>query len=50
MPFSQIIPPSPSPSESKSFTFRIGPSSEHPGLISFRMDWLDLLAVQFSSV
>ena len=29
-----------------SFTFSIGPSSEHPGLISFRMDWLDLLAVQ----
>ena len=29
-----------------SFTFNINPSSEHPGLISFRMDWLDLLAVQ----
>ena len=29
-----------------SFSFNIGPSSEHPGLISFRMDWLDLLAVQ----
>ena len=29
-----------------SFSFSIGPSSEHPGLISFRMDWLDLLAVQ----
>ena len=29
-----------------SFTFSISPSSEHPGLISFRMDWLDLLAVQ----
>ena len=28
------------------FSFRIGPSNEHPGLISFRMDWLDLLAVQ----
>ena len=26
--------------------FRISPSNEHPGLISFRMDWLDLLAVQ----
>ena len=26
--------------------FSISPSSEHPGLISFRMDWLDLLAVQ----
>uniref|UniRef100_A0AC11DZU5 Uncharacterized protein n=2 Tax=Ovis aries TaxID=9940 RepID=A0AC11DZU5_SHEEP len=29
-----------------SFSFGISPSSEHPGLISFRMDWLDLLAVQ----
>ena len=29
-----------------SFSFRIIPSKEHPGLISFRMDWLDLLAVQ----
>ena len=29
-----------------SFSFSIGPSKEHPGLISFRMDWLDLLAVQ----
>ena len=29
-----------------SFSFKISPSSEHPGLISFRMDWLDLLAVQ----
>ena len=29
-----------------SFSFSIGPSNEHPGLISFRMDWLDLLAVQ----
>ena len=29
-----------------SFTFSIIPSKEHPGLISFRMDWLDLLAVQ----
>ena len=29
-----------------SFTFNITPSNEHPGLISFRMDWLDLLAVQ----
>ena len=28
------------------FSFSISPSSEHPGLISFRMDWLDLLAVQ----
>ena len=29
-----------------SFSFNISPSSEHPGLISFRMDWLDLLAGQ----
>ena len=29
-----------------SFSFKISPSSEHPGLISFRMDWLGLLAVQ----
>ena len=29
-----------------SFTFNISPSNEYPGLISFRMDWLDLLAVQ----
>ena len=28
------------------FSFKISPSNEHPGLISFRMDWLDLLAVQ----
>ena len=28
------------------FTFSISPSSEHPGLLSFRMDWLDLLEVQ----
>ena len=32
-----------------SFSFSISPSSEHPGLISFRMDWLDLLAVQRDS-
>ena len=32
-----------------SFSFNISPSSEHPGLISFRMDWLDLLAVQGDS-
>ena len=30
----------------KSFSFSISRSNEHPGLISFRMDWLDLLAVQ----
>ena len=29
-----------------SFSFNISPSNEHPGLISIRMDWLDLLAVQ----
>ena len=28
------------------FIFNISPSNEHPGLISFRMDWFDLLAVQ----
>src|SRR5574342_95201 len=32
-----------------SFSFSIIPSKEHPGLISFRMDWLDLLAVQGTS-
>ena len=31
--------------EYQSFSFSISPSNEHPGLISFRMDWLDLLAV-----
>ena len=30
----------------QSFSFNISPSNDHPGLISFRMDWLDLLAVQ----
>ena len=30
----------------QSFCFSISPSNEHPGLISFRMDWLDLLAIQ----
>ena len=30
----------------RSFSFNISPSNEHPGLISLRMDWLDLLAVQ----
>ena len=29
-----------------SFSFNISPSNEHPGLISFRMDWLDVLAIQ----
>ena len=32
-----------------SFSFGISPSKEHPGLISFRMEWLDLLAVQGTS-
>ena len=32
-----------------SFSFSISPSNEHPGLICFRMDWLDLLAAQESS-
>ena len=32
-----------------SFSFSTSPSSEHPGLISFRMNWLDLLAVQGNS-
>ena len=32
-----------------SFSFNISPSKEHPGLISFRMDWLNFLAVQESS-
>ena len=32
--------------KSWSFSFNISPSNEYPGLISFRMDWLDLLAVQ----
>ena len=31
-----------------SFSFNMSPSSEHPGLISFRMDWLDFLAVQWT--
>ena len=58
IPFSscpQSFPASESSSESTlrmrwpkywSFRFSISPSNEHPGLISFRMDWLDLLAVQ----
>ena len=33
-------------SKYQSFSFSISPSNEHPGLISFRMDWLDLLAIQ----
>ena len=59
-PLSSPSPPAPNPSnvfsnESTlrtrwpkywSFSFSISPSKEHPGLISFRMDWMDLLAVQ----
>ena len=61
-PLSSPSPPAPSPSQHQgfsnestlcmrwpkywSFTFSISPSKEHPGLISFRMDWLDLLVVQ----
>ena len=44
-PMSQFFT-SGSQSISKSFSFSISPSNEHPGLISFRMDWLDLLVVQ----
>ena len=61
-PLSSSSPPAPNPSQHQSlfkestlrmrwpkfwsFSFNIIPSKEHPGLISFRMDWLDLLAVQ----
>ena len=60
-PLSSPYPPTPNPSQNQSFpmshcshevakywslSFSNSPSSEHPGLISFRMDWLDLLAVQ----
>ena len=61
-PLSSPLPPAPNSSEQRvfsnestlhmrwpkywSFSFSIIPSKEHPGLISFRMDWLDLLAVQ----
>ena len=58
-PLSSPSPPAPNPSQLQeestlhmkwpkywSFSFSISPSKEHPGLISFRMDWLDLLAVQ----
>ena len=61
-PLSSPCPPAPNPSQHQSlsneptllmrwpkywsFSFSIIPSKEHPGLISFRMDWLDLLAVQ----
>ena len=42
-PMSQLVPWG---GQSMGICFSIGPSNEHPGLISFRMDWLDLLAVQ----
>ena len=61
-PLSSPSPPAPNPSQHQSlfnestfcmrwpkywsFSFSIIPSKEHSGLISFRMDWLDLLAVQ----
>ena len=61
-PLSSLSPPAPIPpsirvfsSESTlrmrwpkywNFSFSISPSNEHPGLVSFRMDWLDVLAVQ----
>ena len=60
-PLSSPSPPAPNPSQQQSlfqwvnsswwpkywsFSFSINPSKKHPGLISFRMDWLDLLAVQ----
>ena len=61
-PLSSPSPPAPNPSQHRglfqesnlcmrwpkywSFSFSISPSSEHPGMISFRMAWLDLLAVQ----
>ena len=61
-PLSFPSPPAPNPSQHQvfsnesvlrmrwpkywSFSFNISPTNEHPGLISFRMDWLDLLAVQ----
>ena len=61
-PRSSPSPPAPNPSQHQSlsnkstlrmrwpkyqsFSFSISPSKEHPGLTSFRMDWLDLLAVQ----
>ena len=61
-PLSSPSPPAPNPSQHQgfsnestlcmrwpkdwSFSFSISPSNEHPGLISFRMDWSDVLAVQ----
>ena len=61
-PLSSPSPPAPNPSKHQglfqwvnssrevpkywNFSFNISPSNQHPGLISFRMDWLDLLEVQ----
>ena len=54
-PLSSPSPPAPNPSQSAlrmrwpkywSFSLSISPSKEHPGLVSFRVDWLDLLPVQ----
>ena len=45
-PASWSFPMSQFASGGQSISFSISPSNEHPGLISFRMDWLDLLAVQ----
>ena len=61
-PLLSLSPPAPNPSQHQglynelglcirwpkywSFSFSISPSNEHSGLISFRMDWLDLLAIQ----
>ena len=61
-PLSSPSPPAPNPSQHQGlfqwvnslhevakvlgFSFSISPSNEHPGLVSFKMDWLDLLAVQ----
>ena len=65
-PLSSPSPPAPNPSQHQSlsnestlcmrwpkywsFSFSISPSNEHPGLVSFRMDWLDLLAVQGTNI
>ena len=46
MPVGTLRKPLRVPGKYWSFSFSIIPSKEHPGLISFRMDWMDLLAVQ----
>ena len=47
VPFSSCLQPFPASGPFQmSFSFSISPSNEHSGLISFRVDWLDLLAVQ----